>query len=425
MKRLIIPILVFCAILNSCTSPTSSENDKKISETDGKLFFSIENTSELERTDEAITITIKKLKTLIGDIPEGKIPILETVEGKEIPSQTDDMDDNKEWDELFFVIDLLPKSKSTVIVKFVEANNVPKYMARTNLRFATRPENGIGPYTELTELNRPTIIKSEETTNLQMEGPAWENDKAAFRNYFDPRNGMDIFGKRVSHMVLDSVAIGNNYHKLQTWGMDVLKVGNSLGAGALAFYKNGKLHRLGLGSDSNYKEVADGPVRSICRLNFKNWNVDGSNYDIVHEITIWPGVPFYENKVTISGIIGDENIVAGIVNKHSDSLIVTSHNDDYISLITHDKQGFDGEYLAMGLLFNKASFVESVEAPNEGEGIIETYYGKSKIKDNEAIKFYFFAGWELQDSNFVNSQYFIDIVQKEADRLSNPVIISK
>ncbi len=44
----------------------------------------------------------------------------------------------------------------------------------------------------------------------QMEGPAWENDLVGFRNYLDQRNGMDIFGKIESRMVLDSVGVAGS-----------------------------------------------------------------------------------------------------------------------------------------------------------------------------------------------------------------------
>ncbi|MBK7700210.1 MAG: DUF4861 family protein [Saprospiraceae bacterium] len=46
-------------------------------------------------------------------------------------------------------------------------------------------------------------------------------------------------------MVLNSVGIHENYHEMQDWGMDILKVGNSLGAGAIGLIIGDSLFRIG------------------------------------------------------------------------------------------------------------------------------------------------------------------------------------
>ncbi|NJK87260.1 MAG: DUF4861 domain-containing protein [Bacteroidales bacterium] len=152
-----------------------------------------------------------------------------------------------------------------------------------------------------------------------MEGPVWENDKIAFRNYFDARNGMDIFGKRVSDMCMDSVGLHGSYHELDNWGMDILKVGNSLGAGSIGLLKNDSLYRLGLTENAIYELVSEGPIRSVFRLIFSGWETDQTVYSVVHEISIWGGANFYKSDVTISGLKGGENLITGIVNMQTDT----------------------------------------------------------------------------------------------------------
>ncbi len=92
-------------------------------------------------------------------------------------------------------------------------------MQRTHLRFCRATE----PYdTAWGDLRMKTNDTKFTVPVYQMEGPAWENDIVAFRNYYDARNGIDIYGKRVNEMVLDSVglkagtimqlaALGNGY----------------------------------------------------------------------------------------------------------------------------------------------------------------------------------------------------------------------
>ena len=164
--------------------------------------------------------------------------------GNLLASQMDDLDSDGRWDELAFVIDLKGNEKQPVTFKVGEP---VEFEMRTNLRFgsAVEPNNAVTEQLRLKTNDSPTI-----SAVYQMEGPAWENDKVGFRNYYDARNGMDIFGKKTARMVLDDAGIrGQNYHELSDWGMDILKVGNSLGAGAIAIGVGDSIYRVGAAKD--------------------------------------------------------------------------------------------------------------------------------------------------------------------------------
>jgi len=49
----------------------------------------------------------------------------------------------------------------------------------------------------------------------QMEGPGIENNKVAFRSFFDKRNGKDIYGKLITTPILDQVGLTESWHILQ------------------------------------------------------------------------------------------------------------------------------------------------------------------------------------------------------------------
>jgi len=74
----------------------------------------------------------------------------------------------------------------------------------------------------------------------------FSNDKVKIHVFYNRpyKKGRAIFGKLVPGMVMDTVGpnVNNSYHQLSNWGMDILHVGNSLGAGAIAFgiKENGK-----------------------------------------------------------------------------------------------------------------------------------------------------------------------------------------
>ena len=97
------------------------------------------------------------------------------------------------------------------------------------------------------------------------EGVGWENEIVGYRLYLDERSVTDIFGKRTPSMVLDKVDYRNDYHALAEWGMDVMKVGPSLGVGGLGLYRGDSLERFG----KNAKVSADVLVESGDEVAFK------------------------------------------------------------------------------------------------------------------------------------------------------------
>ena len=87
---------------------------------------------------------------------------------------------------------------------------------------------------------------TDHSFDIQFEGPGWESDKIGYRLYLDWRNAIDIFGKKTDKMVLQNVGLDgfDSYHEMQDWGVDVLKVGDALGIGTLAFWNGEKAVRV-------------------------------------------------------------------------------------------------------------------------------------------------------------------------------------
>ncbi|HET9054673.1 MAG TPA: DUF4861 family protein, partial [Cyclobacteriaceae bacterium] len=79
----------------------------------------------------------------------------------------------------------------------------------------------------------PPAHYTDHSNWIRYEGPGIESDKVGYRIYLDWRNGFDIFGKTVADPILQKVGQDGyeSYHHMQDWGMDILKVGESLGAG--------------------------------------------------------------------------------------------------------------------------------------------------------------------------------------------------
>ncbi|WP_200975654.1 DUF4861 domain-containing protein [Echinicola sp. 20G] len=398
-----------------------------VKEADETVSFTVENKAELALTDKPILLN----KTTIPGVEDqaGKFPLIISG-GDTIPVQWDDMDGDGKWDELFMVLNFSAKEKKKL--QLVWAEEKPQFPARTSVRFGLREGVDIPVHPAQSDtLQADGLPKSVGYQPYQTDGPSWENDKVGFRHYFDGRNAKDLFGKKTSQMSPEEVginsegAVEDNYHVMEDWGRDILAVGNSVGLGGVALMIDGAPARLGVTvndsinniENSVFQILNEGPVRSRIQYDYLNWKTHERNYD-VHEVsTIWPGMYAYKNEVSVYGIQGDETLLIGLVNINNDmDLSEIEVNDEWVVLLTHDKQTYEKEWwLGMALILPKSIYLGFTEAPESGD-LSNSYLAKLEIEDGQPAAYYAVAGWELSDEQFTDREYFkshvVDLVNQ-------------
>ncbi len=378
------------------------------------------NPSDHAVSDAGVVIPRKAL----GAIPQlelGLQPVLTDKNGDHIPIQTDDLDGDGIWDELFILTDLEGGEKMSAALAFRSPDNLPELKVRTNLRFAKKGEE----YQEVTDAVREQHAINTKTQKVwQMEGMAWENDRIGFRNYFDRRNGMDIFGKLTTELVLDGVGYKDapSYHEYNPeWGVDVLKVGNSLGAGSIAFFHDSELYRVGDNGFGSCTVLTEGPLRSIFRFTFEDWQMAEERLTVVHDVSISAGKYYYESEVTYTGTDEEVELVAGIVNMLSEKLYEVETGAAVKSFYTHDRQSEDGTMLGMGLMVKAEDFAGISEAPESGDGIVDTYCLHMKAVAGKAVNFRFYTVWERENEKWETAEGFEELLRSESQQMTAPV----
>jgi hypothetical protein len=386
-------------------------------------FIMLENTVHQMRIEEAVVIDRDQLETYYGEIAEGLYPLVIFQSGDTLPSQADDLNGDGQWDELVFLATLPPHRKHGVRVEFVPENQIPDFDKRTNVRMARIEGDN---YIEVSELKRLTAEEGLAGGVFQMEGPGWENDKVGFRNYFDIRNGMDIFGKTTSEMAMERVGINQDYHYKQDWGQDILRVGASLGAGSIALEIDGELYRIAPDSDASLEVIADGPVRSVIRFFFNGWSVEGNTYDVVHEVAIYPGTWYYESKVYLPGHTGESTLVAGITTMDlgEKDAVMKDFEGKVTTVATHGPQAYDYESLGMAILVQNDYFSGIGRVGPDAEDINNSVLVKMSVQDSNPVQFRFYACWEMSDELFSEEQQFIEFLDKEASKMASPILIT-
>ncbi len=273
----------------------------------------------------------------------------------------------------------------------------------TNIRLA-RAE-GEGDFREVREITRdPDHLGEQYPVVYQMEGPAWENENVAFRLYFDERNAVDIFGKRKRELVLDYVgtkALGEDqdYHQLADWGMDILKVGTSLGAGSIGLMIDGQAYHLGDAAEEHARILEESPERSRFVLEYRGWEVAGRTLNLDWEISIAPGSWGYTSSVTFTGLRGDEELLTGIPNFYQETLYQEERGGRFV-MYTYGHQSMLEEVLGLAVTADPSDVIGQGEFPPEGGEITSTYYVRLRLTDGQPTTYRFTAGWEPSNPDF-------------------------
>jgi hypothetical protein len=188
-----------------------------------KIVF--ENNSSLQRTDEIMVLSRSFIEKKLGKI-EPRKTLQFIYNNKPTIFQLDDLNLDGEWDEAVFPLTLAPYQRLEAEINWVETSELKEVTQKAHVRLKKKMANGDYGL-NLKEDVMPPNLQANDFNIMpiplyQTEGPAWENDKVAFRSYFDVRNAKDIFGKTTSSMVMDTVGtMGDKYYHHQAeWGMD-------------------------------------------------------------------------------------------------------------------------------------------------------------------------------------------------------------
>jgi hypothetical protein len=391
-----------------------------------EVILGVFNPLPESREDAIIRLTRGAVSQWL-EVPDDALPLLTEETGEAIPCQADDLNGDGTWDELFALTDLGAEEEKRVRITFVPKEKYPEFETRTNVRLGAADRPG---YPELTRAQRLEGVSYPNYSHMtgavyQMEGPAWENDRVGFRNYLDQRNGMDIFGKLTRAMVMDSVGVKGRpgYHEPAWWGMDILEVGTSLGAGAVGFLYRDSLYRLGDNGPGTYTLLFEGPVRSGFRLAYPSWKVEDTPLNVIQDVEISAGRYYYQQTIRYTGTRDTLCIVPGFVNMKGLPLQVLELDENHSAILTHGRQAEDSSFLAMAIMVPRLRIIREGQTQADKRGITSTCYWILETWENDPVTFRFYALWEKSDPRWASPDEVTRYLQEEARRWTQSVRI--
>jgi unsaturated rhamnogalacturonyl hydrolase len=336
-------------------------------------------------------------------------------------SQTVDTDGDGALDSLLLAADFAPAERKHFVITSDPAIVKPALKKQTQAEISIK-EGGEwkgkeyvgGEFKNVDSVNPPPQY-TDHSYWIRYEGPGIESDKVAYRIYLDWRNGFDIFGKKVSHVVLQNIGLEDyeTYHHNADWGVDVLKVGKSLGMGGFGFW-NGKNVELVSQTDSRSATItSNGDIYSGFKINYNGWQVNDQKLDMTAHFSMTAGSRLV--KVNINKTEKLPNMAIGLV-KHPGTKLLEGNQEisgyAWTYVASWGKQSLSGadDHLGMAVIFRRDERTEQTEDDNSYVSVMRDRDGK--------LEYYFLAAWEHELDGVKTEAEFKAYLDREVQRLT-------
>jgi hypothetical protein len=405
-RRALLSFLAFTLVLSTfisgCTFPGKRREVPQIQ-------MLVNNPLPVKRTDEFVVLPVADLKEIAPNFSPEAFVVMDTASNQEIPYQLDDMDNDGEGDEIAMVLNMEPGEQKGIVIRYAP-EGTPEW--------------------------RPVYFGSRKRTRAaihpEYEGIGWESELIAYRVYPDYRNSISVFGKQEPGLSLDKFAAstrGRGYDYLETWGVNVLDGGKSVGCGGFGLWYESKLLKpLNIFRGSSPKPddmiarytrvVADGPIRSVAQVVFDKWRVGDETLKVTATYSIFAGQRWTRNQITIEGADSPTKVAAGLMKSESATL---KRDEENGLLYTWGSQSHRDtpDDLGIALIYpteNLDSFYE--------DDTSDSYLAILNPGADNEIAYWSLAAWSSGELGVRKDTEFADLVLSVAQKIKHPLTVT-
>lgn len=249
------------------------------------------------------------------------------------------------------------------------------------------------------------------------EGIGWESGQVGYRLYLDYRNAIDVFGKRKPEPVLTQLAVsGKSYHTMADWGMDILKVGESLGIGAIGAFADGKIVRFEHFQRHEARVAAEGPVLAAAEVSFAGWQVGAVTTDIRSRYEISAGSALTRAVVKVAG--PHIALVTGVALNPAAKKLMPMKPREWRYVASCGAQSLVPDDLGLAVLFRAGDRLDEIQDGHTDAVVL-------RPDASGGLTYYFLASWAQESGANGNCRSFHERLEQIAERLSEPVVVRR
>ncbi|MFB2119175.1 DUF4861 family protein [Parapedobacter sp. 2B3] len=246
---------------------------------------------------------------------------------------------------------------------------------------------------------------------------AWENDVVAFRMYGkalegrpDDAQGIDLWSKRTTDLVVDKWYAHGDYHTDHGEGMDYYSVGMTLGAGDIAplvgkevvYSKHYRGHNV----------LDNGPLRTTFQLDYEPWQVGGKTVSVSKRYTLDVGSQLNRVEVTYT-VDGDGElpVAIGVSRRAQAGQLLHEGNNGMFGYWepTDDKHGTTG----VGVVLADGPSEQLIEQPTQYLTVLTAH-------DGEPIVYYNGGAWD-RAGKITSANDWFAYLRTVKNRLASPL----
>ncbi len=382
------------------------------------ITIKLKNPLTIARPDEVIVVPVSSVKKVSNIFDENFLTIKDN--GKTLPYEI--VKDEK-GSNIIFQVNFRPAEQKQIILSW--SKNKPDVKSGRTQAYLGLKKNFIikdGIYTggNFERVNNATMPKTHSIHDAlyQMEGPAWESDKVAYRFYLDERNRTDIFGKSTSKMVLDIVGKNDllsgdeSYERPLWWGQDIFKVGNSLGIGSVAAFINNNVVTVSQ-TDSIKCHIINNSVFSSAVSEHFGWKAGNEKVNIETNYTIYPGSRLTEVNVKTDSPV--EYLCTGLAKHENTEFLKSDNNAKWGYMGIWGKQTIINDNLGIALFYDTTERIKLTEDQLSQIVVLKSNSNKAN--------YYFAACWEKEKNGIKSLKDFHLFLNNTIECLNNPIIL--
>ncbi len=241
-----------------------------------------------------------------------------TLDGKEIPCQLDDLNDDGIYDELAFITDIKARQTQKFSVEFSSEGSPKEYYARSYGAMSIKDRDSKAKTPKHLPATSVTVPASSNAFQyIFPHGPVMESELVGFRVYADHRQAIDYYGHKSLVMDIAKTDFYPTKEQVRNGsGDDVLYTGTTYGCGALMGWDGKNAVMFEKVRNTTYAVAASGPVRAILDITNKAWQpyADAEPVDIRTRYILYAGHRDVEVQVTFSHSVSGMPLSTGIVD---------------------------------------------------------------------------------------------------------------
>lgn len=279
-------------------------------------------TNSIQAADKIINVTIsnptavEKIDAPVVIAVEGNVKsALVEIDGKEVPCQLDDLDNNGKYDELCFLVNLKKKEKITAKVTYSDTGKPRSYKSRVYGSLKIRDRGTKAEHIAMTSLTVPA--ESNPYQYVFPHGPLMESEMVGFRVYADHRQSVDFYGHKVKQLELEETAFyPSKEQKAGNYGDDVLYTGSTYGCGTMHGWDGKTSVMFTDVTTRTYTILTKGPLRTIIETINKGWRItpDAEPVDVTTHYILYAGHRDVEMDIKFSRSVSDLQLSTGVTD---------------------------------------------------------------------------------------------------------------